>query len=90
VVSSVSPTGGPTSGGTTVIISGSGFTGASSVTFGSIAAASFNVDSDTQITAVSPAGSGQVAITVTTPGGSSADQFNYIDPPTIVSQPPLH
>jgi uncharacterized membrane protein len=39
------------------------------------------VDSDTQITAISPAGTGTVDITVTTPAGTSAvsqdDQFTY-------------
>jgi hypothetical protein len=40
------------------------------------------VDSDTQITATSPAGTGMVDITVTTPAGTSAitpaDQFAYV------------
>lgn len=43
------------SGGSSVIITGSGFTGASSVKFGTTNAASFVVNSDTQITAVTPA-----------------------------------
>ncbi len=89
VVSSISPTSGPAAGGTTVTITGSGFTGASQVLFGT-AASSFSVNSDTQITVVSPAGSGMVYVTVTTPKGTSAtsiaDQFTYQGTPPI---PPI-
>ena len=61
--------------------------------FGGTAAASFTVNSATQITAVDPAeGAGTVDITVTTAGGtsatSSADQFTYIAPPAIGSISP--
>ncbi len=92
VVSSISPTSGPAAGGTTVTIIGSGFTGASKVLFGTVAASSFTVNSDTQITAVSPAGSGTMHVTVTTPGGtttiSTADQFTYLVAPTLTSISP--
>ncbi len=81
VVTAVAPATGPTGGGTTVTITGSGFTGAADVAFGSGQASSFVVSSDTQITAVSPPGAGTVAITVTTRAGvsaySGADQFTY-------------
>ena len=53
VVLQVGPTGGPGKGGNTVIIDGSGFTGAKKVTFGGVAAA-FKVHSDVLITAVAP------------------------------------
>lgn len=80
-VTSITPDSGPTTGGTSVTISGSGFSGTDTVSFGSTAATSFTVDSATSITATSPAGSGTVDITVTTGGGSSAtsaaDQFTY-------------
>ncbi len=82
-VSAISPASGPAAGGTKVIITGSGFTDATGVSFGSTAASSSSVtvDSDTQITVVSPAGSGTVDVTVTTPNGTSAtvaaDQFTY-------------
>ncbi|OBT38512.1 hypothetical protein VE00_11175 [Pseudogymnoascus sp. WSF 3629] len=75
VVSTVSPTSGPASGGNTVVINGSGLTNATAVTFGSTAATSFTVVSDTQINAVAPAGpsaGGSVSISVTGPGGTSA------------------
>ena len=62
-------------------ITGTDFSGATAVTFGSTAAASFTVNSATSITAVSPAGTGTVNITVTSPDGTSpvvvADQFTY-------------
>ena len=79
-VTRVSPARGPTGGGTRVVITGSGFTGATGVSFGT-AAAKFTVDSGTQVTATSPPGTGTVDITVTTPAGTSAtaaaDQYTY-------------
>ena len=68
-VTSLSPNSGPASGGTTVTISGNGFTGATSVKFGSTAATSYSVVNSTTITAVSPAGTGTVDVTVTTTVG---------------------
>jgi len=86
VVSGVSPSSGPAAGGTLVTVSGSGFTGAAAVDFGGTAAASFWVVSDSQLAAVSPAGSpGTVDVTVTTPDGTSAagpaDQFTFVAAP---------
>jgi hypothetical protein len=82
LVTGISPTMGSSAGGDTVTITGSGFTGATDVGFGVTSAAGMTVDSDTQITATSPAGTGTVDITVTTPDGtspaSSADQFTYM------------
>ena len=81
-VTGMNSTSGSTAGGDTVVISGSGFTGATDVGFGATNAASVSVDSDNQITAVSPAGTGTVDVTVITPNGTSAinlaDQFTYI------------
>jgi alpha-tubulin suppressor-like RCC1 family protein len=60
-------------GGVPVTITGSGFLGATSVRFGGVEAQSFVVNSDTQITAVTPASSaGSADVTVTTPRGTSA------------------
>jgi large repetitive protein len=80
-VTNVNPNTGPTSGGTSVTITGTNFSGVTAVSFGSNAAGSFIVDSTTQITATSPAGSGTVDVTVTAAGGTSAissgDRFTY-------------
>jgi large repetitive protein len=80
-VTGVSPVTGPAAGGTSVTISGTGFTAATGVSFGPTAATAMTVDSDIQITATSPAGTGTVDITVSTLAGtsqtSSADQFAY-------------
>src|SRR5437764_234984 len=85
-VTSISPTSGPTGGGTTVTITGTNFTGATAVKFGSSNATSFTVNSASQITATSPAGTGTVDVTVTTAGGTSAtsasDRFTYVAVPT--------
>ncbi|AYV46331.1 hypothetical protein CFHF_15635 [Caulobacter flavus] len=91
-VTSISPTAGPTTGGTTVIITGTNFSGATAVTFGGTAATGFTVDSATQITATAPAGSGTVDVRVTTVGGTSAtsaaDQFTYVPAPAVTSISP--
>ncbi|KUM23972.1 hypothetical protein AU467_32090 [Mesorhizobium loti] len=72
-IASVAPGTGSTVGGTSVTVTGSGFTGATAVSFGGVAATSFTVDSDTSITAVTPAhAAGAVAVAVTAPGGSAS------------------
>ena len=64
---------GPAAGGTSVTISGTNFTGASTVRFGSGAAASVIVNSTTSITATSPPGTtGKVEVVVDTQNGASA------------------
>ena len=82
-VTIISPTTGPTTGGTAVTVMGDGFTGATAVTFGTTAAPSFTIQSNSVLTAVSPAGSaGAFDVTVTTSGGSSAtsaaDEFTFV------------
>lgn len=82
VVTSISPTVGSTAGGTTVTITGSGFSSGATVDFGTVAGTSVNVVSSTSITVVSPAQvTGTVNVTVTvnslTSGIVSGDQFTY-------------
>ena len=81
VVKSLTPSSGSPSGGTKVTIRGSGFLGTLEVSFGGTAATSVKIVSSTEITAVSPSGSGTVHVTVKTPSGTSAkhsaDQFTY-------------
>ncbi|MFJ9847021.1 IPT/TIG domain-containing protein [Kitasatospora sp. NPDC101155] len=80
---SVVPTAGPTSGGSTVTLTGSGLSAATAVAFGS-APAAFTVVSDSDLVTTAPAGSGTVQVTVTTPGGTSNSlTYTYIAPPTI-------
>ena len=82
-VTSVVPSAGPLSGGTSVNVYGSGFTGTTSVAFGSVPASSFFVISDNQLVAVSPMGPVSTTdITVTsgtTSATSSADLFTYVE-----------
>jgi sugar lactone lactonase YvrE len=98
VVTGLDPSMGEMFGGTSVTISGSGFTGATAINFGSVPVTTFTVISDSSITVMSPAttsptGMATVDVTVTTPGGTSninppADQFTYFPvppPPTFTS-----
>src|SRR5205814_1761774 len=92
-VTSVSPTSGPTAGGTAVTITGTNFTGASAVKFGANDATAFTVSSPTSISATAPAGSaGTVDVKVTTAGGTSgavtADHFTYFAAPTVTAVSP--
>jgi IPT/TIG domain len=93
-ITSISPTSGAASGGTQVTINGMAFTGATAVMFGQAASPQPKVVSDTQITAVSPAGTpGTVDIVITAPGGTSevspADEFTYNPrPPTVTAVDP--
>ena len=85
-VTSITPTSGSDFGGTTVVITGTGFTGANQVFFGD-QEGGITVNSDTQITAVAPyqGVAGAVDVVVGSPGGASAkvsgDRFNYVVPP---------
>lgn len=78
----------PASGniGTVVTITGANFTGATSVTFNGVAA-SFTVNSPTQITATVPSGAATGRIAVTTPAGSTQTGGNFalITTPVISS-----
>ena len=84
---SISVPGGPAAGGTQVTILGTGFTPASTVSFGGVPATDVTYESPQALTAVSPAGSGMVDVVVRTAGGSSgtstADEFYYGSPPTV-------
>ncbi len=75
------PATGTVTGGTSVVLTGTVLTTTQSVYFGATAATSFTVDSATQITAVSPAGSaGAVSLVVNTLGGCAilAGAFAYV------------
>jgi hypothetical protein len=74
IVTALSPKKGTTAGGTLVTVTGSGFTGATTIKFGKVDARRFAVSqSGTTLTAESPqAPAGTVAIYVTTPSGTNA------------------
>ncbi len=74
-ITSFAPGQGPV--GTPVAITGTAFTGAFRVSFGSVQAASFTVDSDTQITAVVPPGAVNGKIKVTTPSGAAVSATSF-------------
>jgi hypothetical protein len=88
-VTSATPNFGCITGGQTVTINGSNFTGASTVNFG-VVAAPFSIVSANQIVATSPPEpAGTMDITVTTPNGTSmtstADQFTVQATPVVTS-----
>jgi choice-of-anchor C domain-containing protein len=91
-VTSLSESTGPSGGGTAVTVLGSGFTPASTVTFGGTAAKSVTYLSPQALTVVSPSGSGLVDVVVGTAGGhsatSAADQFYYGSSPTVTGLSP--
>jgi hypothetical protein len=74
-ITTVTPGFGPVTGTTLVTITGKNFTGATSVKFGTTPAASFTVDSDTEITATAPRSvrPGKVDVSVETLAGENAN-----------------
>jgi len=71
-VTSIDPTSGPFSGGTSVTVTGTGFVNGATVLFGGLGATSVTFNSSTSLTAVTPAqGSGTVSVTVFNPDGQS-------------------
>ena len=87
-ISQVEPNIGATSGGTLIRISGSNFAIGATVMIGDQPATGVSVESETQITAVTPAGSvGSVAVTITNPDGEDAfapDAFTYATDDSVV------
>lgn len=77
-VTEVDPAEGPTTGGNVVVVTGSGFTERTSVTFGDTGAQDVQVVSSTELRAVAPAHlPGRVELTVTTAGGTS-NRVGYV------------
>jgi CSLREA domain-containing protein len=74
-VMAVAPNTGDVNGGTSVTLTGTGFTGATAVSFGGVPATSFTVSSFGQLTALAPPhpAPGWLSISVTTPKGTSAN-----------------
>ena len=81
-VSALHPASGPSGGDTKVTVTGTGLGGATQVLFGTAPGTLVSVNATgTSLTVSSPAGSGTVDLTVTTPGGTSplvpSDHFSY-------------
>ncbi|HSP14646.1 MAG TPA: IPT/TIG domain-containing protein [Thermoanaerobaculia bacterium] len=78
-ISSFTPTGGTTAGGTVVAVTGSAFQNGASVKFGDTPAVSTTVNSSSSISAIAPAHDpGAVTLTVSNPDGQSANFGSYI------------
>ena len=87
---SLSPSQGPTGGGTTVDIYGTGLegadlTGTSVVRFGHLEAKSFTQLSATHLQAMNPAGAGEAQVTVTARDRTSGRGYFYYLPPPFTS-----
>jgi uncharacterized protein (TIGR03437 family) len=74
-VTSFAPLSGPVA--ELVTVTGDGFSGATEVLFGGVAASNFTVNSNTQISAYVPSGAATGPITVTNPEGSDASLSDY-------------
>jgi hypothetical protein len=99
-ITSITPDSGPSSGGTTVTITGSYFNNVSAVEFGGEKARTFTVNSPTSITAVTPFAAPYpggpfhtVEVNVVTPNfaasGPEGGHFTYENPCTLVEGPEL-
>ncbi|WP_203977171.1 IPT/TIG domain-containing protein, partial [Planotetraspora silvatica] len=77
VVNGVTPNQGSTAGGTSVSITGSAFVSVTAVRFGGNAASGVVVGSSTQLTAITPAGTGTVNVTVSALSGTSSQTVPY-------------
>lgn len=92
-ISSLSVNTGPTAGGTAVTITGTGFYGATNVTFGGTSVSSFTIVDDTSITTTTPAhtaGSNLQTIVVGCNGSSSDtanDDFTFADVSAVSLDP---
>ena len=98
-VTSINPSSGPTTGGSTVTIDGTNLAGAAAVDFGASNPGTISSDTSSRIVVTSPPGSlGAVDVTVATPDGTSlvsaGDHYNYVsaagppDAPTGVTATP--
>jgi len=101
VVTSVTPVDGPSAGGTTIDIQGSGFTDANDVVIGGTVVNTacpalggcFTENSDTDITAITPpgtAGTSDVTVDNASFQGTPnppADDYTYLDQPTVTNVP---
>ncbi len=85
----LSPASGSTAGGETITINGTGFSSATSVSFGANSAVP-TVVSDSRLTVTAPAGAaGSVGVSVTTAGGTNNGlSYTYVAAPTVTTVVP--
>ncbi|MFC3908093.1 IPT/TIG domain-containing protein [Legionella dresdenensis] len=87
-LTAINPTSGAASGGTGFTLTGTGLTGAASVTFGGVAATSINVVNSTTVTGVTPAhAAGAVDVVINTPAGGATLTNGYTYAATAIGQP---
>ena len=84
----ISPGSGPSTGGTTITLTGTNLENATNVMFGGFNGGILS-ETDTQITVLSPTGSGLEPVTVNTPYGTATEQFYFV-PPSPPPPPPAH
>jgi len=91
-VTSIAPTGGPSAGGTTITITGTGFVSGATVKIGGVSATGVVFGSATSITAITPSGTaGAKSVVVTNPDTQSSNatvNFTYAAAPTVTSISP--
>jgi hypothetical protein len=93
VLSGASPSSGPTSGGTAVTLTGSGFVsgaGGSTVSFGGATATVVSGTSTTLVVTTPVHAAGTLSVTVSNPDGQAstlAAAFTFVDPPPAPSTP---
>ena len=92
-LTAVSPSEGPTTGGQTVTLTGSGFRPSMQVWFGGVLATGLNVASATQATVTTPVhpAAGVVDVSVTTTGGSVTlpGGYAFVIAPTLTAVAPI-
>jgi len=94
-LTSVTPTSGPTAGGTSVTLAGSGFVpgpGGSVVTIGGAAATVTSSTASTLVATTSAHAAGPQPVIVTNPDGQSATlaaSFTFVDPPPVPTDPTI-
>ncbi|RUR18737.1 DUF1566 domain-containing protein [Legionella sp. km535] len=87
-LTAINPASGTASGGTGFTLTGTGLTGATSVTFDGMAATSLNVVNSTTVTGVTPAhATGVVDVVIDTPAGGATLNNGYTYVTTAVGQP---
>lgn len=90
-ITSVSPAAGGTAGGNTVTITGTGLTGATSVTFGTFTSASISSNTGTSLNVIAPAGTGgPLTVMVNLPSNSPslAAAYTYTNGPVVTGISP--